>query len=471
MRLQFHVIGASVGTLHSGIAVEAEVSFRVQLVVNGDCIARYRLLGPVILLAAAVLRDRDLRANRSNRQCSGRRRDLVAFGHVFFAVHNLVAVRDGVVSFRRIRHTRYAACRAGCQSIALRQCALYIYRVIGMRVPVVRPALACRFNGHRPLLIIHRHHILIFPDGNGCRRVSPDHGSILTVQAYIRHGRGIDHGAKCRCACFILRHLGGCSLQVVVDGVRALRYRCCMVHGLVIAMEGPVDNSDLSICLRICRVEILIRSNLVPHNHPDILGGKVGYSRIAGVHIAGIFICNSVLFDYVAAEIIVLESLGISVSFARQVRLVRVLVGVCRSGCDIFRFQPIPGTVPFDIPIGQNHVVKRFGFSAFIQRDHIIPMESAVGVFTADPGTVVTGNQQSRLQRLSVRFNLVELDNIIVFITEPVFLRLHHGLAEFLVIRGRMIRVFHAVNDKHLRELVGSSLIIFCGKSRRLLIV
>ena len=57
--LQLHVVRARVGALHFRSAVKREVFFRVQLVADvGNRVARYGLLGSVILLGTSVLLDR-----------------------------------------------------------------------------------------------------------------------------------------------------------------------------------------------------------------------------------------------------------------------------------------------------------------------------------------------------------------------------------------------------------------------------
>ena len=58
-RLQLHVICARVGALHYRAAAKREVAFLVQRVADvGNLVARYGLLGSVILLGASVLLDR-----------------------------------------------------------------------------------------------------------------------------------------------------------------------------------------------------------------------------------------------------------------------------------------------------------------------------------------------------------------------------------------------------------------------------
>ena len=57
-RLQLHVVSARVSALHCRVAVEREVRFCIQFVIDRYRISGHRLLGSVILLATAVLRNR-----------------------------------------------------------------------------------------------------------------------------------------------------------------------------------------------------------------------------------------------------------------------------------------------------------------------------------------------------------------------------------------------------------------------------
>ena len=57
--LELHLVGAGVGSVHSGVAGELEVGLRVELVGSGEVVALDRLLGAVVLEGAVVLGDGD----------------------------------------------------------------------------------------------------------------------------------------------------------------------------------------------------------------------------------------------------------------------------------------------------------------------------------------------------------------------------------------------------------------------------
>ena len=102
---------------------------------------RNRASGVFLRLALASERYRP----RSDRQSAGYRRDGVVRRHVFFAVHDLVALSDRVGS--RITYIRHTAGRYRHQGVPCRQAAAgYGYLSVLMRAAVIRPRIGRRFN-------------------------------------------------------------------------------------------------------------------------------------------------------------------------------------------------------------------------------------------------------------------------------------------------------------------------------------
>ena len=99
---------------------------------------RCSIIGEFLVLS------RDRYGLRIDRQRAGFSRDLIVLGHVFFAVHHLVAFNHRVVAGLRIGYVRYAARRARYQLVARQQVAFaYRHSRVAMGLSVVRPALAC----------------------------------------------------------------------------------------------------------------------------------------------------------------------------------------------------------------------------------------------------------------------------------------------------------------------------------------
>ena len=123
----------------------------------GDRVAAHQafhvVLRPALRLAGIrerlVLR-RDRHGLRIDRQSAGFRRDHVVRSHVLFAVHDLVAFRNGVVSGRGISHVRHAAGGGRHQRIARQQAAFgHGHGRVCVRSAVVGPFLARRGDGDR----------------------------------------------------------------------------------------------------------------------------------------------------------------------------------------------------------------------------------------------------------------------------------------------------------------------------------
>ena len=90
-------------------------------------------------------------------QAAVRRRDHVVRGHVFFAVHHLVAFIHRVVAGLCIGYVRYAARRARYQLVAFQQFAFgHRHCAVAMGCSVVCPVLACRTDRDRCFGVHHR---------------------------------------------------------------------------------------------------------------------------------------------------------------------------------------------------------------------------------------------------------------------------------------------------------------------------
>ena len=149
--LQRHVVGARVGALHFRLAVKREVFFRVQLVADvGNRVARYGLLGSVILRGASVLLD------RHNHFVRGRSDFQLAFGLFDCVVVRLRAlvqrVGERVIALANNRlASRHVICRAFAVSKAV---AANRHRVVRQCIAVV--GLAVRSGGQRHLALADR---------------------------------------------------------------------------------------------------------------------------------------------------------------------------------------------------------------------------------------------------------------------------------------------------------------------------
>ena len=147
--LQRHVVGARVGALHFRLAVKREVFFRVQLVADvGNRVARYGLLGSVILRGASVLLD------RHNHFVRGRRDFQLAFGLFDCVVVRLRAlvqrVGERVIALANNRlASRHVICRAFAVSKAV---AANRHVRLRQRCAVVNLASAIARQRHHALL-------------------------------------------------------------------------------------------------------------------------------------------------------------------------------------------------------------------------------------------------------------------------------------------------------------------------------
>ena len=134
--------------------------------------ALYVILSPALrcsVVGEFLILGRDRHVLRIDCQCAGHRRDLVALGHVFFAVHDLVACGDRVVAVSRVSHVRHAAGRRRYQLIPGQQfAARYGHSIVAVRAAVIRPALARRRDRdchrgvhHRQLAIRRRYDVVV----------------------------------------------------------------------------------------------------------------------------------------------------------------------------------------------------------------------------------------------------------------------------------------------------------------------
>ena len=149
LRLQRHVVRARVGALHFRSAIKREVFFRVQLVADvGNRVARYGLLGSVILRGASVLLD------RHNHFVRDRRDFQLAFGRGNRVVDRLrIAVQlvgERVLALANVRlRARHLVRRAFAFNKAV---SAYRHRAVRQRRAVVDLLARARCQRHLALL-------------------------------------------------------------------------------------------------------------------------------------------------------------------------------------------------------------------------------------------------------------------------------------------------------------------------------
>ena len=223
-------VGVHVG---AGQIARYVVVARIEIIA-ADRHARYAHapLRAVVYEPGFVQRDRRARnGHRRDRQRAVHRRDGVVRAHVFLAVHDLVARRDGVVPRCGLRHVRHAARRLGDQLVAGEQrAARQRDRRVRMRAAVVGPLLARRRDRDRRGGVRHGQRTVRVAYGvvrgrAGRERVARHH---VRHRALAREGDGTGHRRADRVAA----HEAG---DVVI--CPALR-RAVVGEGLVLRRDG-----------------------------------------------------------------------------------------------------------------------------------------------------------------------------------------------------------------------------------------
>ena len=178
--LQRHVVGARVGALHFRSAVKREVFFRVQLVADvGNRVARYGLLGSVILRGASVLLD------RHNHFFRGRSDFQLAFGLFDCVVVRLRAlvqrIGERVIALANIRPASRHVIR---RAFVLRKAvsAANRHRVVRQRRAVVD--LLIRSRGQRHLALLD-HELAVFDLERHVREVRVDVREVRSLQRHV----------------------------------------------------------------------------------------------------------------------------------------------------------------------------------------------------------------------------------------------------------------------------------------------
>ncbi len=165
---QTHRIGVDSGTLCNILAVEGVVVFSVQRIVDGNIESFNLLLCTVVGLAVLGTLDSNGHVAFGDGQRTVDRRDRVVVGHVFVAVHHLVASSNLIVAGRSVGHVHYAAFSCRYQSVTRQQAAAGHGHVrIAVRRSVIRPAVVRRLDRDRLLglhhlqLAIHRRYCVV----------------------------------------------------------------------------------------------------------------------------------------------------------------------------------------------------------------------------------------------------------------------------------------------------------------------
>ena len=177
--LQRHVVGARVGALHFRSAVKREVFFRVQLVADvGNRVARYGLLGSVILLGASVLLD------HHNHFVRGRSDFQLAFGLFDCVVVRLRAlvqrIGERVIALANIRlASRHVIRRA----FVLRK-AIAANRHFFLRQRIAVVDLLVRSRGQRHLALLD-HELAVFDLERHLREVRVRVREVRSLQRHV----------------------------------------------------------------------------------------------------------------------------------------------------------------------------------------------------------------------------------------------------------------------------------------------